>query len=231
MKDTYKESPFLTAALILLCALFILSFSIAVPITVKPLYYMQIGPLHLEEETGYTREEMKQAYSEMLDFCDGFTDEFSTGTLAFSEEGKAHFEDCRSLFILDLTIFGISSSLLLLWLIIRRFVKVRAMKLKGHSPAFWGSISLLSVFLIVGALGSIDFDKAFVIFHQLFFPGKSNWLFDPRYDEIIKILPETVFMNFAIMIIALLAITSACFIICDIVVKKRREKALKRDRD
>lgn len=45
-----------------------------------------------------------------------------------------------------------------------------------------------------------DFDKAFVVFHHLFFPGKTNWLFNPETDEIIQVLPEAFFRDCAILI-------------------------------
>lgn len=53
------------------------------------------------------------------------------------------------------------------------------------------------VFLAVGGLAALDFDRAFVVFHALFFPGKDNWLFDPETDQIITILPQVFFRNSA----------------------------------
>jgi len=35
-----------------------------------------------------------------------------------------------------------------------------------------------------------DFTSLFTAFHTAFFPGKTNWIFDWRTDEIILILPE-----------------------------------------
>ena len=56
---------------------------------------------------------------------------------------------------------------------------------------------------------AINFDKAFTIFHKIFFPGKDNWVFDSRYDQIIRILPQEFFRNCAIIIgITLLILAS-----------------------
>lgn len=82
-------------------ALAILTGSIAVPIIIRPFYYAQIDPLELERSSGLSREEIIEAYDEVLDYCIGASDEFSAGVLPFSESGSAHFADCRSLFILD----------------------------------------------------------------------------------------------------------------------------------
>ena len=56
--------------------------------------------------------------------------------------------------------------------------------------------------LIVAALAATDFDRAFTIFHGVFFPGKENWLFDPATDPVILLLPEEFFRNCAIAIAA-----------------------------
>ena len=52
------------------------------------------------------------------------------------------------------------------------------------------------------ALAATDFDRAFTVFHGIFFPGKENWLFDPATDPVILLLPEEFFRNCAIAIAA-----------------------------
>lgn len=86
-------------------ALAILTGSIAAPIIIRPFYYAQIDPLELERSSGLSREEIIEAYDEVLDYCIGVSGEFSAGVLPFSESGSAHFADCRTLFILDLWLF------------------------------------------------------------------------------------------------------------------------------
>ena len=44
------------------------------------------------------------------------------------------------------------------------------------------------------------FDKAFEVFHKIFFPQKQNWILNPKTDEIINVLPQKFFMNCAILI-------------------------------
>ena len=45
---------------------------------------------------------------------------------------------------------------------------------------------------------------SFTLFHTLFFPGKTNWIFDWRTDPVILILPEAFFRNCAIAIVTVL---------------------------
>ena len=71
--------------MIIAVALAILTGSIAVPIIIRPFYYAQIDPLELERSSGLSREEIIEAYDEVLDYCIGASDEFSAGVLPFSE--------------------------------------------------------------------------------------------------------------------------------------------------
>jgi integral membrane protein (TIGR01906 family) len=75
----------------------------------------------------------------------------------------------------------------------------------------------------VGAVAAIDFEKAFEVFHKLFFPGKENWLFDPRVDEIINVMPFEFFRNCAILILSSVVIISVTFIIMGIKAKKNEK--------
>lgn len=218
--QSYKTSHILTVFLLLSGMLLVISASIAVPILIRPLYYLQMDAQHLTEvpirladgTRTLTRAEIIQAYDEMMDFCTGRTAVFSTGILAFSEEGRQHFVDVRGLFLLDLWVLGISGTIILGWGLLRKVIPLRTVRWKGKNVGFWSGILLLGVFAVLGILGAIDFDKFFTAFHHLFFPGKTNWVFDPRYDQIIKILPEEVFMMFALMIVCLILLSCGILI-------------------
>jgi integral membrane protein (TIGR01906 family) len=43
--------------------------------------------------------------------------------------------------------------------------------------------------VVIGGLGVLVFDQAFVLFHEIFFPG-GNWAFDPRVDKLVQIFPD-----------------------------------------
>lgn len=219
-----KTSKLLTIVLAILAALVLLTAAISAPILCRPFYYAHIGPLELCEETGLTREEIKTAFNEMMDFCLG-GEEFSTGVLRWSENGKNHFADVRVLFLLDLKALAVCVILLVLILIVSRFTGRRPGKLLGRGPTFWAGTGLSAVFLVVGGLAAADFDRAFTIFHTIFFPGKDNWLFDPAEDQIINILPQTFFMNCAILILVLLLLGCLALILWDILPRRTKTAA------
>ena len=194
-----------------LIALVILSGAIAVPVLFRPFYWWHIEPLGIPEYTGLVADQIKQAYGEMLDYCMGLSNTFSVGVLPFSESGAAHFADVRNLFILDLAVFAVAGIALAVLCIADR----KIVRLAGHTPGFWSAIGLGASFLIVGALVAIDFEKAFTVFHKLFFPGKDNWVFDPYEDPVINMLPAEFFANCAILIFAVILISCIGLLLYD----------------
>lgn len=181
-------------------ALFTISVSIAVPILSRSFYVIHVRVLDLPRQTGWTEEEILGAYDEMMSFELKGT-EFGTGVLKWSESGKSHFTDVRGLFQLDLKVAAASTVALAILLLFSMVIKPH--RFGGRGPAFWAGAGTLALFAVIGGLGSLNFDRAFTVFHHIFFPGKTNWLFDPNVDQIIQILPEVYFRNCAILVIGL----------------------------
>ena len=211
-----RKSRLLAVFLCIVCALFILTASIAVPILFRPFYYVQIGPLGLEEQTGLSRDQIITAYDEMMDYCTGLSPRFSVGGLPWSESGRDHFADVRSLFLLDLWAAAACGLILLGWTLIRHRSCVQPYRFMKRGFPFWGSIGLGGAFLAVGGLAALDFERAFFLFHALFFPGKNNWIFDWRTDPVILILPQAFFRNCAIAILAIMLVLCAVCILRDL---------------
>lgn len=219
-----KISKPMSVLLSVLIALVVLTGSIAVPLLCRSFYYAHIGPMHLEN-WGLTEGEIKTAYDEMMDFCLGKREDFSAGVLAFSQSGADHFADVRGLFLLDLQVLRASLALLLAALVICKMKGVRPYRFLGRGPGLWAAAGLGIVFLIIGGLAALDFDRAFVIFHSIFFPGKDNWIFDWQTDPIILFLPQDFFRNCALLILALLLVWCGCLIGADLWAGKRGKKA------
>ena len=216
-----KTSKPLSVALSVLLALVVLTGSIAVPLLCRSFYYAHIGPMGLEG-WGLTGEEIKTAYDEMMDFCLGRREEFSAGVLRFSPSGAAHFADVRGLFLLDLRVLECAAAALLAALAVCKIKRVRPYRFLGRGPGAWAAAGLGVTFLTVGGLAALDFDRAFVVFHGIFFPGKSNWIFDWQEDPIILFLPQDFFRNCAILILALLLVWCAVLLAADLLAGKRQ---------
>lgn len=213
------KNRLISIIMIVSIALFIVSLSISFTILFRPFYYFHINHLNLVKETNYTYEEIKEAYDDMLDYTT-LNRPFKTGKLKYSKEGKDHFKDCKALFMINFIILGLSTIILI---IKKKFFD--KLKLLNFNIEFWSSCLVLLVFIIVTSISLIiGFDRVFVVFHDIFFLGKDNWLLNYHTDEIIKILPEEYFMNCAILTITVIVIISMVIIIHEIYTKRHKDK-------
>ena len=202
-----------------LIALVVLSGAIAMPILFRPFFYWHIAPLGLPELVELTVPEIKTAYNEVMNYCIGLSDTFSAGSLPFSDAGAEHFADVQKLFALDLRALVVSAILLIG---IRIVFQKEKLRLLDHTPGFWSAVGLGVSISAVGAMAALDFNKAFTVFHKLFFPGKDNWLFDPRTDPIILMLPAEFFRNCAILIFAAILLSCTGLLLWDRYIRRRK---------
>ncbi len=232
------KNKILTGLLGFFIAILIITFSIGLPIYFRPFYYMQIDTLDIEEyyhayaewcgiegheEIG--KEDIKDAFNEVMDYLTLPGHEFGTGKLEYSEEGKAHFVDCKALFDLNAIAFIISLVGAATLIILNKKKIFELWRPFGMNIAFCSGAYTLGGFAIIGGLASINFDVAFEVFHKLFFPGKDNWLFDPVTDQIILVLPQDFFMNCAILILASIILICLTCIILSLIPKWRERLA------
>ena len=178
--------------------LFLLTAAIGLPIYIRPFYYAHIDAFDLPARSGYTAEEIRDAYDEVLDYLTLPGKDFGTGVIPHSSEGKAHFEDCKVLFELNAAVLVGSGLVLAVLFALRK--KWGPYRLGKHSAAFWAAVLSVTAPIMIGGLAALDFDRAFVVFHSIFFPGKTNWVFDWHRDQIIRVLPQEFFMDCAILI-------------------------------
>ncbi len=210
-----KKSKILTIIVIIAQCFFILTFSISLPLLIRPFYYWQIKSLDIVHSSGFDYATIKTAYDEMLNYCLGLTEKFSCGSLKYSADGMSHFTDCRKLFILNFVILLLTTLILLAIYLLRKKKVIDLYNFNQHTAGYYSGKIMLSAFLMIILLSIGNFDRTFTIFHQIFFPNKTNWLFDQRYDQIILILPENFFLNCAILIVTVLISLSLYLIIKD----------------
>lgn len=218
MRPSKLAAVLCTAAL----ALAVLCGSIAVPVLFRPFYYVQIDALELPQKTGWSHETIRAAYDEVLDFC-VFNRPFGTGDLAWSESGRSHFADVQKLFWLDFAVLGAALAVSGSLLVLRRRGRLVFWRPLGRGPGFWAGVLAAGLVLVIGTLAALDFDRAFVVFHALFFPGKDNWIFDPAADQIIWVMPEVFFRNCALLIGALLLAGCGALILWDLLRARRMD--------
>lgn len=229
-------SGIISALFVIALVLLIITFSIGLPIYFRPFYYIQIESFDIKEtvmlysdyyrlgfeESEITKEAIKNAYDEVLDYLT-LGKEFGTGIFKYSEDGKSHFVDCKILFDLNAAVFIISIILVTAILILAKANVIKLSKLFGFNMFFFAGAITLTAFAIVGAVAALDFDAAFTVFHKILFPGKSNWYFDPRFDQVILILPEEFFMACAILILTSIILLTSLSIIYGVVDRSKNK--------
>jgi len=227
---TSKQKVLQSIAAVLAAALvffFILTASIGLPIYIRPFYYWHIDAMALDAASGYTAQQIRDGYDDVLDYLTLPGREFAAGDFTYSDEGASHFADCKVLFDLNAWVLVLSSLGLLALGILRWRKKLQPLRLGKRSAAFWGALTAVVLPVVLGGLAALDFDRAFVIFHSLFFPGKDNWIFDYDTDPIIRVLPQDFFMHCAILI-ALGVIVFSCAVFIWEACRSRRERKKKR---
>ena len=196
---------------------FIITVSIGLPIYLRPFYYAHIEAYELVEDSGFTHEEIREAYDEVLDYLTIPGREFGTGVMRISESGESHFADCKVLFDLNASVLIVSAIIIIAMLVFHEHGKIERPVIAKRSAEFWAAVSAIILPIVLGGLAALDFNRAFVIFHKIFFPGKDNWIFSYREDEIIRVLPQDFFMNCAILIACGVLVISLAIIAKEIV--------------
>jgi len=94
----------------------------------------------------------------------------------------AHLRDARHLLLVFLATGVVSAATLAV-----AFVRDR------DRSSFWsgvrrGGASLAIAVVLLGIFGVVAFDRAFELFHRVFFPG-GNWAFDPSRQRLVQLYP------------------------------------------
>ena len=216
------KTKIFSIGLIVVVAIFIVTLSIALPILVRPFYYLQIDALGVEKASGLNREEVIEAYNEMMDYCIGLRSEFSAGVLPFSESGASHFADVRALFVLNFVALFICSALMIVSFVLVKKKKITLHRFCGRSVPFWSVVSIFSLASIVAIACVVNFKKAFLTFHQIFFPGKTDWKFNPYTDPIIELLPNQFFSNCAVFIFCGIVVSCVAIMLYEFLPRRKR---------
>ncbi len=216
----------LSAVFITALVLFMLTFSIGLPIYCRFLYYIQINTLNLPEKTGWSYAEIKQAYDNCLNFCTLPNVEFSTYPLKWTENEAAHFADCKVLFNLNFWVLLSSGIITLALTVLNRLKVITLYRPFGHRAYLMSAVIAIALpVIIIFLVLIVGFDKAFTVFHSIFFPGKTNWVFYPETEQIIQVMPEQFFMNCAIVIACGLIAFSVALITADLIIFHRERRA------
>ncbi|MGL5351789.1 MAG: TIGR01906 family membrane protein [Clostridium sp.] len=188
-------------------SLFSIGFSVILVLNLTPVYKWAIDKYNLVKYTGVSAEDLMINYKGMINYLGNpFIKELKFKDFEMSIQGKIHFEEVKNIFM-NLYIMMIIALVIFITLkIVKKFSReMNIIKSLNYCANF-----TILLFGIIAAMIVIDFSKAFVMFHNLFF-NNSYWIFDPNTDPIIEALPEDLFMVYAIIIIVILVVESIAF--------------------
>ncbi len=164
-------------------------------------YYLHINYLNIDKNTGYSIESIKLNYNAMIDFLIPFSNnDFHLPTLTYSVQGKIHFEEVKEIFN-NMSLIFIIVAIILTIILYYYYKKKDSIFLKKCS------INCILITLLICFIGYLNFDKSFVVFHNIFFDN-DYWIFNPTKDPIINILPQEFFRNCSIVIFSFIIIGS-----------------------
>jgi len=135
----------------------------------------------------------------------------------FNEREIYHMWDVRVLFTVGRVIVGIAIAVFLLTsfyayknLEILTFVKC----------AFYGTLGLIVSLLALIGIIFIDFNRAFIIFHEIFF-FNDLWLLNPATDLLINLVPEIFFVNIFVRVMIIFVTSLVTIIVASFLLKNR----------
>lgn len=182
-------------------SIFIITTAINFIVSFKQLYYYDIDKLNIPKLSNLSKEEIKLNYDYLIEYnLSKNVDEFEMPTIKSSNQGKIHFEEVRYIFQNVNKISRICLIISLIGIIIG--IKNKDIKILNYT-----SKALIIIPLVLAIPMIINFEDTFVIFHKLMF-SNDYWIFDPRLDPVINILPEEFFFHAGIMILGIVLVVS-----------------------
>ncbi len=197
----------------------LIALGLALAINLRPLYYLNISWLELEQASGLNAVVIKENYNALIDYCSPFFfGELSFPSLRASESGLSHFAEVKTIF----NIIYIVGAVSLLLCVISFIIKIKNKEYKFLRTAAITAI-VLPVIVVVASL--INFEALFNLFHRVVF-SNDDWIFNPATDPIITLLPENYFMQCA-LIIAFIVILGAAVAFIAYMTRKKKAKEVR----
>ncbi len=210
--DTHRGTDILLGV----CFFFALvAIGLAIAINFRPMYYGCINDT-MSAKTGLNREQIIENYNALIDYCSPFYfGELVFPSLKSSVSGISHFAEVKVLFNV---FYGIG--LVSLIIVCIGF----ASRIKEREIKFLKVCSIVSIVIpaVLVIASIINFNGLFILFHKIAFRN-DDWIFDPKQDPVIEILPEKFFM-LCLIVIAGVVIAGSCVTMGIYMYKKKKQE-------
>lgn len=202
-------------------AIAIISIATIIALNLKFIYKFIIDKYELVNITGVSAENLMFDYSGLINYLQNpFIDSLKFENFAMSSYGEIHFYEVKKIFISLILIALFFIIINLMYAIVGKFRGNKIYKNNIIRALNSGSNILIVFFIVILGAYIVDFSKAFIIFHKIFFRN-DYWIFDETIDPIINALPEDLFMIYGAVILGII-------IVATIIIKVIKAKMLQR---
>lgn len=169
-------------------SLFLAIISLVIFLTINSvwLYWLNVKLGHLSQIVQVSTGRIVQNYLQLLAYLQlPWITRLDMMDFPTSPSGLQHFIDVKHLFLLNNGV-----------LIITIWPAIRFLRSLSVKKMLWRLIRPFQTAAIVPVLAAllmlVNFNQFFIDFHKVLFRN-SDWLFDPRFDPVILVLPESFF--------------------------------------
>lgn len=189
-------------------------------------YVKKYEEYNITDETGININDLKDITVNLLDYLKDKNDNIimfkevnKSNEQIFESKEIKHLEDVKLLFIKG---YFIRNILLVLSLIIVLYLLFNNKKLLLNILFFSSLFTILSI-LTLYFLISLDFNKYFTHFHEIFF-SNDLWLLNPKTDILIQMYPLNFFFDISFKIILYYIVTLLVVMIFSFSIKNRMKR-------
>ena len=189
----------------------ILCFSVEIPTFSKSFYSSEYDKYRIPAQIQVPKDDLMLVTGKLLAYMKGQSpDLVIEANIAgeyhefFNSREKDHMVDVRNLILGGMTIRNyalavIVASIIITYIFRIKFIRILIKSIKHVFVGFLIIITLLITFVV------LNFEKAFTIFHELFF-NNDLWILNPDTDLLVNIVPLGFFMDIS-------AVLSVIFVI------------------
>lgn len=196
----------------LLCGVFtsisIIAIATIVSLNFTFIYEILIEKYNLVQSTGVSKGNLIINYRGLVEYLNNpFIKKLKLPDFKMSLQGEIHFMEVKRIFQ-GLFIIAIVFIVMTIVYIIIGQVKNRKLYIERYiNNLNYSSNILISFFVMLVIAYFIDFSKAFILFHKIFFRN-DYWVFDEKTDPIINALPQDLFMIYGGIILVIIAMVA-----------------------
>ncbi len=178
----------------------VLCLSVQIPTFDLSFFEKEYTTLNTAAKMNMQNEELMNVTKELLEYIRGRRADLvvqakvgETDREFFNQREKDHMVDVKDLFLKGFFVRNIATILFVLTFVILTIKNIKNIEYLARSYILV-FLALFAFLVIIGFIISMDFDKYFTMFHEMFFTN-DLWILNPETDLLINLVPLEFFMD------------------------------------